>query len=123
LKPHILRHRVLLPALAGLALASGSHLSRHADNGHRWASSKVPYYVNPQRIHVSAAAATGAMQQAAAGWSEQSNASIELVYAGTTNGSSFTLNNRNKVFFRNGSNGGNVFLLPAFAKTSDALLN
>ena len=72
---------------------------------------------------MSAAAATGAVQQAAAGWSQQSNANIDLVYTGTTNGSSLTLNNRNEVFFRNSSNSGNVALLPAFAMTSDVLLN
>ena len=53
-------------------------------------------------------AAISAVQQAAAGWSQQSRANIQLVYAGTTTGSSLTLNSKNEVFFRNGSNGGNV---------------
>jgi hypothetical protein len=68
----------------------------------------VSYYVNPQSIYVSSNAAISAVQQAAAGWSQQTTANIALVYAGTTTGSSLTLNYQNEVFFRNGSNAGAV---------------
>ena len=68
----------------------------------------MSYYVNPQSIYVSSSAAISAIQTAAAGWHDQSQANIQLVYAGTTSGSSLTANGRNEVFFRNTSGGGNV---------------
>ena len=40
--------------------------------------------------------------------SSRPQASIQLVYAGTTTGTSLTMNNKNEVFFRNGSNGASV---------------
>jgi chitodextrinase len=100
--------RKILPLLAIVALASGASLQGWTATGHKWGSNVVSYYVNPQSIYVSASAAISAVQQAAAVWDEQSNANIQLVYAGTTTGSSLTLNNKNEVFFRNGSGGGNV---------------
>jgi Matrixin/Fibronectin type III domain/Bacterial Ig domain len=103
-----LRSRRLLPVFALAGMLSGALLQGYNDSGHRWASNSVPYYVNPQSIYVSPNAAISAVQQAAAGWSQQTNANVALVYAGTTNGSSLTLNYKNEVFFRNSSNGGNV---------------
>jgi chitodextrinase len=104
----MLPSRRLLPALALAAMAAGVLLEGYADSGHRWPSASVPYYVNPQSIYVSPNAAISAVQQGAAGWSQQTNANIALVYAGTTSGSSLTLNYKNEVFFRNDSNGGAV---------------
>lgn len=102
-----MRRRVL-PLLAIVGLASGVSLQGWSDVGHKWTTSSVFYYVNPQSIYISSNAAISAVQQAAAGWSQQTQANIQLVYAGTTTGSSLTLNNKNEVFFRNGSNGSNV---------------
>jgi hypothetical protein len=104
----LLRQRRLLPILAFVTLTSGAYVHGYFDSGHRWASSSVAYYVNPQSIYVSPNAAISAVQQAAAGWSQQTNANIAFVYAGTTGGSSLTLNYKNEVFFRNSSNGGGV---------------
>ena len=69
--------------------------------GHTWGTNQVVYYVNPQNLFVSDSAAISAIQTAAAAWHDQSGANIQLVYGGTTNGSSLTLNNKNEVFFRN----------------------
>src|SRR5262249_44780567 len=77
----------------------------YATEGHTWPTSTVTYYVNPQSIYVSANAAISAAQQAASGWRTQTNANINLVYGGTTNGSSLVANSKNEVFFRSGSNG------------------
>lgn len=100
-----LTRRIVLPTLALVALASGTLLQGFVDSGRRWVTASVLYYVNPQSIWVSPSVATSAVQMAAAGWRDQTQANIELVYAGTTTGSALTLNYRNEVFFRNGSNG------------------
>ena len=103
------RHSTLvLATLTLFALASGAYLYGYAATGHKWATSTVSYYVNPQSIYVSSSAAISAVQTAAAGWHDQSQANIQLVYAGTTSGSSLAANGRNEVFFRNSSGGGNV---------------
>ena len=108
MRTNIFRHRAL-PLLAFAALASSTSLHGWTDVGHRWVgTTSIAYYVNPQSIYVSPNAAISAVQQAASGWNQQTNANIELVYAGTTNGTALTLNSKNEVFFRNGSNGGNV---------------
>jgi hypothetical protein len=72
---------------------------------YRWPTAAVLYYVNPSSIYVSAAAVTSAVQTAAKSWNDQSQANIELVYAGTTTGSVLKLNYRNEVFLRNTSSG------------------
>src|SRR5262245_9675138 len=72
--------------------------------GHTWATNQVYYYVNPQSAtNSSPSAIIDAVQRGAAPWSTQTNANIQLVYAGTTTGSSLTLNYKNEVFFRNDS--------------------
>jgi hypothetical protein len=71
--------------------------------GHTWGTNQVVYYVNPQNLYVSESLAIWAVQTAAAAWHDQSGANIQLVYGGTTSGSSLTLNNKNEVFFRNDS--------------------
>ena len=76
--------------------------------GYRWASSEVPYYVNPKNADVSEAAALAAIRLGASTWSSQSNANFSFSYAGYTSGSSITMNNKNEVFFRSGTNGGLV---------------
>ena len=107
MRTNIIRHSVL-PLLAIVALTSSVSVHGWTDVGHKWATTTISYYVNPQSIYVSPNAAISAVQQAAAGWSQQSHANVQLVYAGTTTGTSLTLNSKNEVFFRNGSNGGNV---------------
>src|SRR5262249_24376565 len=77
-----------------------------ATSGYTWASNQVLYYVNPQNASgMSQAAAITDIQNAATGWTAQTHANIQLVYAGTTSGSALQLNNKNEVFFRNDANG------------------
>lgn len=94
---------------AALTVAAVTTLSVAAHayvwGGYRWASSDVPYYVNPANADLTQAAALAAIQSGAAAWSTQSSASFRFVYAGYTSGSSLTMNNKNEVFFRNGENG------------------
>jgi hypothetical protein len=73
--------------------------------GHNWGTNQVVYYVNPSNLYVSDSAAIWALQTAAAAWHDQTGANIQLVYGGTTNGSSLALNGKNEVFFRNDSSG------------------
>jgi hypothetical protein len=78
-------------------------LKGYVTNGHTWGTNQVLYYINPTNIYMSDTAAISAIQKGAAPWSSQTLANIQLVYAGATNGSSLTLNNKNEVFFRNDS--------------------
>src|SRR6188474_3226300 len=97
-----IRYAALLVGLATLC-SSGlpTELSGFAVAGPKWGTNAVPYYVNPQNTSVSEAAAIAAIQAAAAGWSDQSQANVEFIYSGQTSGSALTLNNKNEVFFRN----------------------
>ena len=78
-----------------------ARVKSYATVGHAWGTSQVVYYVNPSNLFVSNAAAISAFQTAAAAWHDQTGANIQLVYGGTTNGSSLTLNGKNEMFFRN----------------------
>jgi hypothetical protein len=80
-------------------------VNSYSTMGHTWGTNQVVYYVNPQNLYVSDSAAIWAIQTAASAWHDQSGANIQLVYGGTTNGSSLILNNKNEVFFRNDSTG------------------
>jgi len=83
--------------------AFGVRVNTYTTAGHTWGTNQVVYYVNPQNLYVSESLAIWAVQTAAAAWHDQSGANIQLVYGGTTGGSSLTLNNKNEVFFRNDS--------------------
>lgn len=95
----LLRRALILPVVAMVALVSGG-LHAYVDLGRRWTSSTVLYYVNPASKWVSQAAAISAVQTAAAVWNNQSNANVDLAYAGTTGGGSLVNNGKNEVFFR-----------------------
>jgi Matrixin/Fibronectin type III domain len=99
------RTRLFATALCTLLTtgALGVRVNSYSTVGHTWGTNQVVYYVNPQNIYVSDSAAIWAIQTGAAAWHDQSGANIQLVYGGTTNGSSLTLNNKNEVFFRNDS--------------------
>jgi len=93
-------------ATVALTLALGALVARpvaYTTNGHAWATSTVSYYVNPSNKYVTDAAAVAAVQTAASAWNGVAN--ISLAYAGTTTGSSLTLNGKNEVFFRDDSSG------------------
>lgn len=85
--------------------AFGARVKSYATEGPKWPTNQVVYYVNPQNLYLSDAAAVWAIQTGAAAWRDQSGANIQLVYGGTTSGSSLTMNNKNEVFFRNDSSG------------------
>jgi hypothetical protein len=87
----------------GLALAAAlaPHTRAYNFDGPRWPTTQVPFFVNPVNNDVSQDAAITALQVAAATWGEQTNANIELYYAGRTTGASLANNGVNEVFFRN----------------------
>jgi hypothetical protein len=88
--------------------ALGVQVKSYSSEGHNWGTNQVVYYVNPQNLYVSDASAIWAVQTGAAAWHDQTGANIQLVYGGTTQDSSLSLNNKNEVFFRNDTNGGYV---------------
>lgn len=71
--------------------------------GHSWGTSTVPYYVNPQNLYMTENDALAAIAVGASTWTGIAN--IQLVYAGTTSGSSLSMDRVNEVFFRNDSSG------------------
>jgi hypothetical protein len=91
--------------VAAGAYSSGAPVTAFSTLGPKWASSSVNYYVNPSNPWVSSDDALAAIQQAASTWSTQSNANVQLVYAGPTNSSSISMNYKNEVFFRNDGTG------------------
>ncbi len=96
----------IVGAAAALTLTLGAPVGRlvaYTTNGHSWGSSTVSYYVNPSNKYVTDAAAVAAVQTAASAWNGVAN--IRLAYAGTTSGSSLTMNGKNEVFFRDDSSG------------------
>ena len=95
---------LLLTALSLFAML-WVNLKGYATNGHVWGTNQVLYYVNPNSMWLSPSALVSGIQTGAQAWSSQSLANIQLVYAGATNGSSLTLNNKNEVFMRGDSNG------------------
>jgi matrixin len=97
---HVRMRPAPLSVCAAVVAALTAVLGAYETTGHTWPISQVSYFVNPQNRYVSNSAAIAAIQTAASAWSEQTNANIALVYAGTTGGSSLTLNNKNEVFFR-----------------------
>src|SRR3954468_15296324 len=100
-------NRALFSVACGLSLVGGlsAGLNAFASYGHTWASNQVVYFVNPQSAWVSQPSAIFSVQQAAAGWSDQTRANVQLVYGGTTTGASLANNGKNEVFFRNDANG------------------
>ncbi len=108
MRPLVMLSKRLLPIVAIAALLSMNAVQGYVTGGHNWGTNSVRYYVNPQSKWVSQNAAVSAVQAAAAAWHDQSSANVQLLYAGTTAGSSLTLNYKNEVFFRDGSNGGLV---------------
>jgi hypothetical protein len=99
----------VMKRLIALGLAVAAALSSTATayyfEGPRWPTRQVPFFVNPVNSDMTEDAAIASFQAAAAAWSEQTNASIELYYAGRTAGSSITNNGVNEVFFRNATSG------------------
>jgi hypothetical protein len=91
---------MVLAGLAGLATTPLAYTTSNAT----WDVTPVLYYVNPSNQDVSSSAALNAVRWAADAWSNQTNASIELVFAGQVNDTSVGYDNRNVVIFRNQDN-------------------
>jgi hypothetical protein len=71
-------------------------------SGHSWGTTEVPYYVNAtNQDGVSQTAVLAAVQAAAAEWNATSD--VQLVYAGLTTTTGFTLNGKNEIVFVPGS--------------------
>ena len=96
----IVRRILWTTTLALVALSAGPSLDGYATSGRSWATSTVRYYVNARNKWMSESAAVAALQTGAAAWHEQSNANVQLSYAGTTTGTSLTMNYKAEVFFR-----------------------
>jgi Matrixin len=96
-----MRQMRLLPVLTAVAasLAAWGTVGAYTTSGYKWATNQVQYFVNPANKYVSPADAVAALQRAADAWS-QSNANVQLVYAGYTSGTSLTANRKNEIFFR-----------------------
>ena len=89
---------LLIAALvAGSAIAT---LQGYSLSAYRWPTATVAYYVNPTSVYIPASAAITAIKTAANVWNSQTNARIDLVYAGTTTGTALKLNYKNEVFLR-----------------------
>jgi hypothetical protein len=119
----LIRRGLLVAALATVAVFSSPHLQGYTLSGRKWPTDVVHYYVNPESIWISESAATSAVQEAAATWNEQTDANITLLYGGRTSGSSLTLNYKNEVFFRDGSDGSSVASTYYWYNSSNQLLD
>jgi len=99
------RFAIIAVCFACAVLATRPVVRGYVTEGHVWGTTTVPYYVNTSNLYVSSSAVISDVQKAAAAWSTQSKANIQLVYAGTTSANTLTLDYQSNVFFRNDSNG------------------
>jgi hypothetical protein len=105
MKTAFVRTALATAAFGVLFCAASSRVVGYSSVGHTWGASQVYYYVNPQSSSLSASQVISGVQQAAAVWSQQTKANLQLVYGGTTGGSSLAMDYKNQVFFRNASPG------------------
>jgi Matrixin len=101
--------RSIIAALATVALVGlGARLTAYVISTEKWASSQVPFFVNPVNADISEDAAIAALRSAAANWSTQTTANVTVYYVGRTTGTSLTNNGKNEIFFRNGTSGSTI---------------
>jgi hypothetical protein len=105
MKTALVRTALCAAAFGALMWAGSSGVAGYSSVGHTWGTSQVYYYVNGQSSSLSASQVISGVQQAAAVWSQQSRANLQLVYGGTTSGSSLTMDYQNQVFLRNAAPG------------------
>ena len=99
---------VLTAVVLGIATwpATEAEVDAYSTIGHTWPTNLAPYYINTQSSQQLAPDDVEAAVRAAADvWNTQTAANVQLDYAGTTSGSSLTLNYKNEVFFRNEASG------------------
>jgi hypothetical protein len=104
----MLKRLVISGAAAVALMGLGVHLSAYVLSGHRWASGRVPFYVNPVNLDISEDAAITALQAGASRWRTQSTADVDLYYAGRTTGSTLANDGKNQIFFRNTASGSTI---------------
>lgn len=93
--------RITPPILTLLLIGYATTITDgYAYGGHKWMVAQIPYYINPVSPDMSEDAAVSAIQNAAAAWSMQTNASITFYYMGRTSGTTLQNNGKNEVFFR-----------------------
>ena len=108
-----MRHQGLRCAIAvslsvWLTVLGLDRVAAYVVSGPKWPTSAVPYLVNPANADVTPQAALAAVQAAAAAWSLQSLADVQLQYAGPTDSTVFDYDAANRVFFSNESSGGTI---------------
>jgi hypothetical protein len=96
--------RALIAATLVAVAGAVGHPTAYVTHG-SWAAQQVAYYINPVNSDVSQQAAIAAIQTGADAWSLQSNADVQLYYAGLTSSTTLANNGRNEIFFRNEANG------------------
>lgn len=104
----LLRQAIAIALIAWALAASLERLLAYVVSGPRWPTSAVTYFVNPANADVTPENALAAVQQAAAAWSLQSLADIQLMYAGPTSGNTVQNNGVNEVFFSPESSGSTI---------------
>jgi hypothetical protein len=108
MRGRLLRQAIAISLIAWALVASLERLLAYVVNGPRWPTSSVTYFVNPANADVAPANALAAVQQAASAWSLQSLADIQLIYAGSTSGTTVQNNGVNEVFFSPESSGSTI---------------
>jgi hypothetical protein len=95
-----------LVAVTVAALIAGSRsIGAYVLSGPTWASSPVPYYVNPTNLDLPSAVVPPALAVGADAWSVQTSASFKFQYAGASTLTTNTNDGVNVVMFRNASSG------------------
>jgi hypothetical protein len=74
----------------------------------KWGTLNAPMYVNPANADVSLSAAVTAVQAAMAVWNTQAGTPFRFSYAGQTNNTASTYDNKSVILFRQSSNGGAI---------------
>jgi len=103
-----LRRAMAVALSVWLTVLGLDRISAYVVNGPKWATSAVPYLVNPANADVTPSAALAAVQAAAAAWSLQSLADVQLQYAGPTSSAVFDYDGINQVFFSPESSGSTI---------------
>lgn len=98
--------RILLCLLLALV---ASPVQAYVIKAQKWPTSTVTYYVNPANLDgQDEALVVATLQQAASAWSDQTNATIRLVYGGLSTATAVANNRHNDVFFANESSGSTI---------------
>ena len=103
-----LRRAMAVALSVWITLLGLDRISAYVISGPKWPVSAVPYVVNPANADVTPSAALAAVQAAAAAWSLQTLADVQLQYAGETTSAVFDYDEINQVFFSNESSGGTI---------------